>query len=175
MGHIGAIIARPGLISLNYGEGMLKDVTAKMFAQQPVLGGTRVTCNHPAWVYGHLSLYSSRCMELMGLEAGVTAKPAGFDELFKNGTECKDDPEGVIYPSMESITKFYFDGYRAVMAAMPEVSDEVFTRATPGTGRMVEMLPTVGAVVSFLTGGHQMSHLGQVSTWRRAMGLGSAM
>jgi hypothetical protein len=36
------------------------------------------------------------------------------------------------------------------------------------------MFPTVGGAVNFLCGGHNMMHLGQISTWRRAAGLGSA-
>jgi hypothetical protein len=34
-------------------------------------------------------------------------------------------------------------------------------------------MPTVGAAVNFMLGGHLQMHLGQVSAWRRAMGLGS--
>jgi hypothetical protein len=32
----------------------------------------------------------------------------------------------------------------------------------------------VGALVSFYLGGHVMNHVGQLSAWRRAMGLPSA-
>jgi hypothetical protein len=42
-------------------------------------------------------------------------------------------------------------------------------------GRMSEMLPTLGAAMMFMCGSHLQMHLGQVSSWRRAMGLGSAM
>jgi hypothetical protein len=159
---------------VTYGEAMLKDVTPAMFARQPVVNGKHIVCNHPAWVFGHLSIYSSRCMELLGLPVGVTAKPAGFEDLFKNGTECKDDPSGTIYPKMEQITSLYIHGYKAVLAAMPEVPDEAFMRENPATGRFKEMFPLVGGAVCFLMTGHAMSHLGQVSTWRRCMGLGSA-
>lgn len=175
MGNIGKTIAMAGNLSVGYGEAMLKDVTPAMFARQPHVNGKHIVCNHPAWVYGHLGLYSSRCMELMGLPIGVTAKPAGFEELFKNGTECKDDPAGTIYPKMEQIANLYIHGYKAVLAALPEVSDEVFGRENPATGRFKEMFPTVGGAVCFLMTGHAMSHLGQVSTWRRCMGLGSAI
>jgi hypothetical protein len=36
------------------------------------------------------------------------------------------------------------------------------------------MFPTIGGAVNFLLVGHVQMHLGQVSTWRRVMGLGSA-
>lgn len=173
---IGRQIAAAGQISLSYGEAMLKDVRADQFARHaPGREGTLVKSNHPAWVFGHLALYNPRCLELMGLPAGPAAKPAGWDDLFRNGTECRDDPAGTIYPRMDAIAKHWADGMRAVLAALPGVPDEVFTRANPGEGRMKELLPTVGAMVTFLMTGHPMSHLGQVSAWRRFMGLGSAM
>lgn len=175
-GTIGRQIAAAGQITLSYGEAMLKDVRADQFARHaPGKDGKPVKSNHPAWVYGHLALYNSRCLELMGLPAGTAAKPAGWDDLFKNGTECRDDREGSIYPKMELIAKHWSEGTKAVLAALPGVPDEVFSRPNPGEGRMKELLPTVGALVTFLMTGHPMSHFGQVSAWRRFMGMGSAM
>jgi hypothetical protein len=37
------------------------------------------------------------------------------------------------------------------------------------------MCPTIGAVANFLLSAHHMMHLGQVSAWRRAVGLGSVL
>lgn len=174
--NIGRMIANAGHISVFYAEAMLKDLTPDRFARLAVgSDGKRVQSNHPAWVYGHLAMYSSRCMDVLGLPQGVTARPAGWEELFKNGSPCKDDPDGTIYPAMEAIASHCLTGYKAVLAALPEVPDEVFSRPNPGEGRMKELLPTAGALVTFLTTGHPMSHIGQVSAWRRFMGLGSAM
>ena len=176
MGSFGKIIVSAGQFSIRYGEAMLKDVRADAFARLPLgKGGEPVQTNHPAWVYGHLAVYASRMMELMGMPAGVTAKPAGWDDLFKNGTPCLDDPKGTIYPAMDQVTSHYLNGYKAVLAALAEVSDDVLLKPNPGEGRMKEMLPTVCGVLTFLLTGHPMSHLGQVSAWRRFMGLGSAM
>jgi hypothetical protein len=41
-------------------------------------------------------------------------------------------------------------------------------------GRMTELFPTLGSLYNFYVGGHMMMHLGQISTWRRMMGLGAA-
>lgn len=173
---IGKQIAAAGQLTVAYGEAMLKGVQPEQFARLAIgKDGQPVQSNHAAWAMGHLTMYSSRCMDLLGLPQGVTAKPAGWEELFKNGTECKDDPSGKIYPPMGAVSKHFVEGYKAVLAALPSVPDEVFARPNPAEGRMKELLPTVGAVVSFLMTGHAMSHLGQVSAWRRFMGLGSAM
>jgi hypothetical protein len=175
MGQSGKAIASAGQFSIMYGEAMLKGVTAEMFARMPVVNGRVIDCNHPAWVYGHLSLYSSRLCDVAGIEMGPCAKPAGWDELFKNGTECKDDPQGIIYPKMEALTSHFLNGYKHLLARLPEVSDDVFDKPNPAGGRMSELLPTIGGLAIFIVGSHPMSHLGQISTWRRCVGLGSAM
>ena len=38
-------------------------------------------------------------------------------------------------------------------------------------GRSRELFPTLGAVVAFYLAGHVMNHLGQLSAWRRCIGL----
>jgi hypothetical protein len=175
MGQMGKAIAAAGQTSIRYGEAMMKDVTPSMAARKPSLGGKTVDCNHPAWVYGHLAIYSSRMCEFLGAEPGPTAKPAGWEDLFKNGTECKDDPSGTIYPKIEALQTHYLNGYKHVLAKIAETPDEVLNRPNPAGGRMTEMFPTIGAMMMFMLVGHPMSHLGQISTWRRCMGLGSAM
>lgn len=174
MGLLTAVLVPTANLTMNYAEGMLKGVSPEIFARKPRVGGTVVDANHPAWVYGHLATYPTRICQLTGIDLGPAATPAGWDDLFKNGTPSTDDPDGKIFPPMDAITRQYFAAYRHVIAKLPEVSDAVFAQPNPMGGRMTELLPTVGAAVSFLLSGHQMSHFGQISTWRRCMGLGSA-
>jgi hypothetical protein len=175
MGNIGKTLAPAGNLTLAFAENMLKAVKPETFARLATgQGGTAVQSNHPAWVYGHLACYVARSLELLGHPDAARFKNPAFEELFKNGTQCRDDPTGTIYPSMEVVTKAYFDGYRTVLAALPETSDDVLLKANPAEGRMKELFPTVGSMMSFLIAAHPMSHLGQVSAWRRFMGLGSA-
>lgn len=168
-------IIAPATMTLGYAEGMLKDIKPEQFGRHAVVNGQVIKSNHPAWVYGHLSIYNCRMMQMLGLPEGVTANPAGWEALFKNGTECLDDAGGKLYPAMSALTKHYIDGTRAVLAALGKATDAQLSAPNPSEGRMKEMLPTVGNVVVFLLTAHPMSHLGQVSTWRRCVGLGSAM
>jgi len=46
-------------------------------------------------------------------------------------------------------------------------------QANPMGGRMSEMFPTMGSAVMFMCGSHMQMHLGQISAWRRVMGMGS--
>jgi DinB superfamily len=166
-----AIGARRGRV---YAESLLKDITARNFARKPSFGGTVIDCNHPAFVYGHLGLYGARVLDLSGLSGSSIAAPAGWEDLFKAGAPCRDDPEGTIYPAMDDLTAHFFKSYDAAIAALPTVGDDRFAMPNPNE-KSRETFPTVGGVVGFLMGSHLMLHLGQISTWRRCMGLGSAM
>ncbi len=174
MGALAAVIVPPANLTLSYAEGMLKDVRSETFARKPNLGGKVIDTNHPAWVYGHLSIYAGKICQLTGMDPGPTANPTGWEDLFKNGTPSTDDVTGKIFPPMEAITRHYFAGYRHVIAKLPEIDDAILQRPNPMGGRMSELMPTIGAAVNFLLSGHPMSHFGQISTWRRCMGLGSA-
>lgn len=176
MGQIADVIVPNLRTTIGLAGLMLKDVKPETFARFPVgHDGKPVRTNHPAFVYGHLATYPARMLEMMGKDRAPAAVPEEFEALFKAGVECKDDPEGTIYPKMDAIVSAFNRGYEAVLKALPEVSEDVFARPNPIEGRFREMCPTVGVAVSFLCLAHPMMHLGQVSAWRRMFGLGSAM
>lgn len=156
-----------------YGESLLKDITAEKFARKPVVGGTTIDLNHPAFNYGHLALYPKRLLALLGVETAAVQVPPTWDELFKNGAPCHDDPEGTIYPRMEEITRKFFHGYDTAFELLPKVQDAVFF--APSTEeRIRSRFPTNGSFVVHLLTSHVNQHLGQISGWRRCMGLGPA-
>jgi hypothetical protein len=175
MGQVADVIVAPARIARNYAELMLKDVRADQFARLPSAGGKPVQTNHPAFVFGHLSIYPPRVAAMLGQQGMAVPNPPRFDELFVNGKPCLDDPNGTIYPPMDVITKHFFAGFDAAMGAVAKASDLDFTKPNPAEGRFKEMFPTVGGAINFMMSSHAMSHLGQVSAWRRFMGLGSAM
>jgi hypothetical protein len=159
-------------MSLFMGEQQLKDVSPAIFARKPRgEGGKIVNANHPAFVYGHLSLYAKAVAEKVGLDGSRLAAPAGFDALFDQGKECQDDPAGTIYPPMKTITEAFFNNYRGLLEILPKVPDAKLLEPNPTAKRF----PLIGEFAMFLLTSHIMMHLGQVSTWRRCMGLGSAM
>lgn len=171
MAGVGSIIAPGANLGLMYAERLLKDVTPAMFGRLARPGGVVLQSNHPAFVFGHLCLYPSRVMQNLELPPGVTAFPANYESLFKNGAECQDDPDGKIFPAMNELTALYFDAYRAAIAAVESADDEMFHAPNPAEGRLRDLFPTVGAAVNFYLTGHVQVHFGQISAWRRAMGL----
>jgi hypothetical protein len=160
---------------LGLAEALLKDVGVDRFARFASPGGQVVTSNHPAFVYGHLALYPARIVMAAGEDPGEVAAPEGYAGLFGAGVACVDDPAGSIYPSMDEIVSVFFDRHRRVLEMVKRWPDSRLAGGHALEGRLAELFPRVGQVANFLLLGHAMMHLGQVSAWRRAVGLGSAM
>ncbi|MFG0326463.1 MAG: DinB family protein [Phycisphaerales bacterium JB037] len=168
-------IARGCKVSMGLAEMLLKDVHPGTFARSIKLDGTRIDANHPAFVYGHLSLYPARIVSMLGGDASDITPSEHLKELFEAGKDSVDDADGTIYPSMGEITGAFFRGYERAMETVSALDDARLAEPNPVEGRLREMFPTLGGALLFVLNDHPMFHLGQVSTWRRCMGLGPVM
>ena len=169
---LGNVIADSLQLSLGYSDRLLAGVTAERFPRFAVVGGRTVHSNHPAFVYGHLSLYTPKILHQLGSPAPPV--PEHFEIRFSKDATCVDDQDLDLYPAMDEIVTFFLEGHRMVTGALRSTPDDVFQRPNPAEGRMKDLFPTIGSVQTFYCGGHIMMHLGQVSAWRRMEGLGAA-
>ena len=165
---IGSMIAAGLRMAIGYGQKLCADAPADTFGHMPPKG-----MNSALFNMGHLAIYPEKAFPLVGKPELAKPLPEKWEELFKNGAPCVEQDGR--YPGKDAIVQRYVERYNALADALESVPDEVFQRPNPMGGRMTEMLPTIGAAVMFLCGSHLQMHLGQVSSWRRAMGLGSAM
>lgn len=169
MGSIAATLTPTLVMTLRFADALVKDIPASEFGRVPQ--GVRM--NSPAFCFGHNTVYAERMLELVG-RADLARVDQAWVDLFSHGKECVDDPKGTVYPPMAEIMDRFRARHAVVLETLPSVGDDVLMRTNPNE-KMREWLPTVGAMVAFLVGGHPMSHLGQVSAWRRIKGFGSAM
>jgi hypothetical protein len=169
---LGNLIADSLGVSLGYAERLLAGVSAERFARFAAPGGVAVVSNHPAFVYGHLSLYAPKVLLQIGHPA--LPVPGQFEIAFSKDAACRDDPDGDLYPPMDEVLGFFREGYRMVTGALRSTADEAFAVPNPAPGRMRELFPTIGSVQTFYCGGHMMMHLGQMSAWRRMEGMPAA-
>jgi hypothetical protein len=153
--------------STGYGKMLLADIPADKFTHMP-----HPTMNHPAWCVGHLAIIPDFGMHMMGMEDRRDPRDA-YEPLFNMGSECKADAS--IYPAKDDLVAYYLDRHAALGKALEEVDEAVLRRENPESGRFKEMCPTVGAAINFFAGAHHMVHLGQISAWRRAVGLPPVM
>ncbi len=165
----------PARLARGYAERLLAGVTPAMAARKPRNAeGGMIDTNHPVFVLGHLSLYPGRLLTLIGADASAAKTPDAWEALFKAGAPCHDDPTGAIYPALAEVSERFYSGTDAALAVLEGVRDDVLARVNPHEA-MRSRFPRVGDAVNFMASGHVMMHLGQVSAWRRCMGLGSAM
>ena len=160
-------MAVPAQLTFEYGVMLAKDIPAEKFAHMP-----HPSMNHAAFNYGHLAIYPNRILMLLGRNDLIADNPR-FTELFAAGKPCVEQDGR--YPGKAEIIDEYTNGYRKVLEILRTVTDGVLAKPNPIEGRMRERFPLVGIAVNFLLNSHHMSHLGQVSAWRRAIGLGSVM
>lgn len=153
--------------TLRYADAVVKDIPADQFAHMVV-----PNLNHPAFNIGHLSMYPDRMLGILGRPELASPK-AGWDTLFLAGCPCVEQDGR--YPAKDEIVGRFNERMSVLLPAVKEASDEQFSAQNPLEGRMRELFPTVGALITFLLNNHPMMHLGQVSAWRRAMGMPSAM
>ena len=157
----------------SYAERLLKDIRPESFARKPVVNGQVVDTNHPAFVYGHLAIYPVQLAQMMRLPTVGMEVPSQYAEVFSMNATCVDDADGTRYPKMAEVTEVYFAATDALVAALKNVDPQVFSEQLENPQRR-ERFGTVGAFMTYLLLAHPQSHFGQVSAWRRCMGLGAA-
>ncbi len=153
---------------------LLEGTTSEQFARMPMVDGKPINTNHPAFVYGHLSIYPKMVLEILGKDSSMIEQPEGFTDLFMHGVDCQDDPDGTIYPPKDEIVAHFTKAHEQVIEVIRTCTDEELNAAFTGDEWYVEMAGTPAALCIFMLHDHYMFHLGQMSAWRRCMGLGSA-
>ena len=162
----GNAIARGSTMSLGYVLGLAEDIPADHWHDKCMDG-----MNHPAFIYGHLAIYPNRVLgafldrEDLVVECPFDAAPLGQGE--------DGGGDQALYPAKDLVLPFMKERYETIIGILPEVPSSVFSAPNPMEGKFAEMLPTRGDAVSFMMNNHIMMHAGQVSFWRRAMGMGS--
>lgn len=172
---IATMVTAPANATLGFAERLMVGITNENGRRLVRHGDQPVDSNHPVWILGHLCIYPAKVLEMAKQQpASATQVPADWEQLFGPGSVCRDDPDGKLYPTLETLRTRYIEGYRAAIAAVAATEDAVFQEENPSEGRLKELFPSRGAMLSFYLSVHPMMHLGQWSTWRRMIGLSPA-
>ena len=173
MPTIGPMIAASARLGIAYAQRLCVGIEPADFARFARVGDHIIESNHPAFICGHLSLYPCRILQDLGHDASEFEPSPRYQELFSKDAKCADDPAATIYPGMTELTSKLLAGSQAVCEALETASDDLLT--VPNSNEVMRSrFPTQGAMHAFYTGGHFMVHMGQLSAWRRAMGLPAA-
>lgn len=146
---------------LRYADALLQGIPSERWAEQPIEGA-----NHPAWLLGHLTFAGDSGCQLLG---GESQLPEGWDKVYGRGTHPSTNRSD--YPPGEDIHSTFVATYNRL--AELAITADAETLAGPNPNKMLKDggLPTVGDLVMFLMTGHLSLHLGQLSAWRRMIGM----
>jgi hypothetical protein len=144
-----------------YSLRLVSDLTDTQFIAQPMSGRT---LNHPAWVLCHLTLYTAIAAAM--LRRSSFPDPADHDY----GAKSEPLPDPAAYPARSDLIKQFQLAHDDAEAALIAADDDVFASPTR-LERWRSLHPTTGDMLLTLMVKHESAHLGQLSAWRRAMGL----
>ncbi|MEM8960518.1 MAG: DinB family protein [Acidobacteriota bacterium] len=153
-----SFLARRWRASIAYAERLVADVDETTWAAQP---WSEVDANGPLWVLGHLSMYGPVIAAVL-LDQPIPDTRQG---PFARGTQPGD-----AMASKEEVLVRFLDGAEQAAAAL-ESADEARLSLPNPVERLRGALPETGDLIFHLTTVHQAHHLGQLSGWRKAMGL----
>ncbi|MBX3419755.1 MAG: DinB family protein [Pirellulaceae bacterium] len=157
-----------GLISgyrnnLDYATRLIADLTdEQMVGQPPALSG--IVMNHPAWCLSHLNVYIPIIRQI--ILGGEIVDP----KEHRYGMQSKPEADRGCYPSKAEIMADFTEGHQQVIADLEKATNEIFDFDVR-LERWQTRMPKAGIALPYLMLLHENQHLGQVSAWRRAMGL----
>lgn len=120
--------------------------------------------NHPLWLIGHLIVSSSQS-DLIKNKADFC--PAGWEALFAQGTEALDDPNK--YPALDILLKTLESSRKKFWEAFSKASEEEL-QTKPSDPSLAEFFDNIGVCEVQHMLGHDGYHIGQIASWRGAMG-----
>lgn len=144
-----------------YAMRLVGDLADEQMLGQPVPGRT---LNHPAWVLTHLTLYAA----VAGAMLRGEHVPDPIDHPFGMKSEPQADP--AVYLPRVALIERYRVTHDGTEAALLAADPAIFSRPAP-VERWRTINPTVGDMAATLLIKHEAGHLGQLSAWRRALGL----
>ena len=145
---------------VRFGQRLLSEIPDERMTEQPLPG-----VNHPAWILGHLALTADGVGEMLG---GKRTLPAEWSTLFGQGSQPSSVRSG--YPSKSELLRAFEECHHRLREQAAAAGPEVLAQP-PTSPRAREAFPTFKELAAFILTGHVGVHLGQLSAWRRMIGL----
>ncbi len=145
---------------LGFARTLVAEVPDERWAEQPLPG-----VNHPAWIFGHLAYSGDGAVGALGGQKTLSRE---WLQRFAGGS--KPTAVRADYPPQEELLRVLDERFEQARQLAAAASPERVALPNPNA-RLKEGLPTVHDVVTFLLAGHLGIHLGQLSAWRRMIGL----
>ncbi len=146
-------------LNADYGRDLLAGVDESNKTARPA-----EEMNHPAWLLSHLNTYHPVALALLRGETPDDPLDAPF------GMKSAPVAEADAYAPVVELLDTWLANHRAIADALENVDEATLMRPQP-VARWTERFPHVGSILIYLLARHEGLHLGQLSTWRRAMSM----
>jgi hypothetical protein len=151
----------PVLHSFAYALDYLRDLVADV-APADMVAQPNGVANHPAWVIGHLAHSCELLGEVVGLPRWL---PEGWAKRF--GTRSVPAADAGMKEEALAILR---EGQSRLMQAGERLDDGFLDQPFPDPSYRT-VFPTVRHALTQVMVGHTAMHVGQLTVWRRAIGL----
>ncbi len=150
--------------NLDYARRLIEGLSEEQGDHAPAAG-----MNTPRWVVGHLAQTADKVT--LGLLFAQPRTLEGWDAWFDGGTY--PGPHAPGQPTLAAALAELERLHDAVTAAVAGQTPDWFERSVPETlpAGFRERFPTTGTALAHTMLIHEMQHLGQLSAWRRVLGL----
>jgi hypothetical protein len=145
---------------IGYLRKLVEGISDERMVEQPL-----PEVNHPAWILGHLAWSTDRARWVLELPPEF---PAEWTTIFGFGT--KPSASRGDYPSRDELVAAVERGFERLREQVTSATPEQLSRPSPHP-QTKDQLPAVEDVLAVLLTGHLGVHLGQLSMWRRMIGL----
>lgn len=155
---------KPALHSFAYALDFLREQVADVPPADMVAQPHGIR-NHPAWAIGHLT---HSCEQLAGVIGVPAWLPEAWAALFGTGSIPAADARR--YEPKDEALAILRDAQSRITRAVAELEDDRLDAPFPDEAYRA-VFPTVRHALTQVLVGHTAHHVGQLTVWRRAMGL----
>lgn len=154
----------PVLHSFAYGLGYLREQVADV-APADMVAQPNGIVNHPSWVIGHLT---HTCQMLGGAIGLPEWLPEDWARRYGTGSVPVADVRA--YERKREALDRLADAQSRITVAVERLSEAGLDAAFPDPSYR-DVFPTIRHALTQVLVGHTANHVGQLTLWRRAMGL----
>ncbi len=151
--------------NLDYGQRLVADLSEDQMVAQPVCAGT-APVNHAAWVLSHLNVY------LPIISSIIDKKPFDDPREHEFGMLSKPEIDRNTYAAKADLMGSFVAGHERVATQLAAADDSIFENDVM-LPRWQPVMPRAGIALPYLMLLHENQHFGQISAWRRVLGLPS--
>lgn len=155
---------KPVLHSFAYGLDFLREQVADV-NDKDIVAQPNGMVNHPAWTIGHITAATHLLARTIGVPKWL---PTEWVQHYRTGSTPVADAG--LYDSKNELLSKLREAQTKITQAIEQMNDSQLDELFPAEAYR-DVFPTIRHALTQVLIGHTAFHIGQISLWRKAMGL----